>query len=474
MKLEGKTKIVCTIGPASGSEEVIERLINLGMNVARLNLSHGTLEEHARYIRIIRNLAKKSGSPVAILADLPGPKLRAKTWQGREVELVEGENIVLTTSEVPQDERQISIGLPNLPWGIRVGEVVLLDDGAMQLSVRSITDTEVLSLVLVGGLLKPGKGIVIPKVTFPGPFLSQQDQHLLSFAVESGVDFIALSFVSKAEDVIEVREMLSKGGTYLPLIAKIERSEAVNHFGEILGLADGIMVARGDLGVEVPLEQLPLIQKEIIRKCNCAGKPVITATQMLESMTYSSSPTRAEITDVANAILDGSDAIMLSAETSTGKYPVQAMTMMSRIRSETEKALPYNHILVDRRTALSPQVDDAISYNACHTAHQLSAAAIVAFTKSGSTAQRVSKYRPKVPIVAITPCEPVYLSLALVWGVHPFVVPEPASVDELFACGIELVSQQGFAREGDLVVITAGIPIGVPGTTNLLKVERIG
>jgi pyruvate kinase len=472
-ELGGKTKIICTIGPASGSEEMIGRLIDAGMNVARLNFSYGTHRTHARYIRTIRNITRERELPIAILQDLPGPKLRAGIRQSREVKLKQGENIVLTTRDTPGDEHQLSISLPSLPRDVRLGDDILLDDGAIKLKVEATTDTDIDCRVVIDGVLKPGKGVIFPGAPLPGPFLSQRDLEHLSFGTEHGVDFVALSFVDKADDVAEVREILNQRGVEIPLIAKIERSEAITNFDEILAAADGIMIARGDLGVEVALERIPLIQKEIIRKCNYAGKPVITATQMLESMVHSFSPTRAEVTDVANAIFDGSDAIMLSAETSIGKYPLQATAMMSHVAKEAEQALVYNHMLTERRAALESQVDDAISYDACHTAHQLGAVAIVAFTKSGSTARRVSKYRPKVPILAITPSEVVRQRLALVWGIYPFAVTEPSSVDELFAQGTNLAKETGIAKEGDLVVITAGIPIGVPGTTNLLKVDKI-
>ncbi len=468
-----RTKIVCTIGPASSSSTLIERLIRAGMNVARLNLSHGTPHDHARLMATVRRVAQRLDVPVAVLMDLPGPKCRIGPLKGGSVILSKGARLVLTTRAVEGDAQKVPINLPTLPRHVREGDSVLLDDGAMQLKVERASRSEVICRVIVGGTLTPGRGVVVPGLRSSGPFLTPQLREHLEFAMAQQPDYLALSFVSRAQDVEQVRALLLQRGADLPIIAKIERGQAISHIEEILLASDGIMVARGDLGVDIPLEQLPMVQKDIIRRCNKLDRPVITATQMLESMVTAARPTRAEVTDVANAIFDGTDAVMLSAETSIGKHPVQAVAMMARIASTTDGQLPYEQMLQERGMALGPQIDAAISYDACRTAHQLGAKAIVAFTHSGSTARRVSKGRPKEPILALTSSEVVSRRLQLCWGVQVCQVAEPSSVEALFAIGAELPKSLGLANTGDLVVITAGLPLRVTGTTNLLKVERI-
>ena len=468
-----RTKIVATIGPASSSAPLIERLIKTGMDVARLNLSHGTHQDHRRYIQTIRQLSQRLGHPVSIIMDLPGPKYRTGRLKGDSAILKKGARLTLTTRQVAGDEKEVSVNLPTLPQDVRAGNTVLLDDGAMQLRVLSTSGTEVKCRVVVGGRLTPGRGLVVPAMRTSSPFVTEVLQAHIAFAVEQQPDYIALSFVRSAPDVEQTRDILRQRKSDIPIIAKIERGQAVAGFDRILAASDGIMVARGDLGVDIPLEKVPLVQKEIITKCNRAGKPVITATQMLESMINSPRPTRAEVTDVANAIFDGTDAIMLSGETSIGKYPVQSVRTMSKIARETERQLPYEHLLMDRGTWLEPQTDEIISYNACHTAHQLGAVAIVAATQTGSTVRRISRYRPRMPIIAITPGKLVYGRLLLSWGVQVCLITALSSVDELFATAAQLCKDLGIARSGDLIVITGGIPIGVPGTTNLLKVEKI-
>jgi pyruvate kinase len=468
-----RTKIVCTIGPASSSSTLIERLIRVGMNVARLNLSHGTPREHAHVMATVRRIARRLAVPVAVLMDLPGPKYRTGPLKEGSVVLKRGARVVLTTRPVEGDAQQVPVNLPSLPRDVRAGDNVLLDDGAMQLKVERASGTDVVCRVIVGGTLTPGRGVVVPGMRIAGPFLTPQLREHLAFAIAQQPDYLALSFVSRARDVEQVRELLQQRGADLPIIAKIERGQAINHLEEILHASDGIMVARGDLGVDIPLEQLPIVQKDIIRHCNTLDKPVITATQMLESMVGAARPTRAEVTDVANAIFDGTDAVMLSAETSIGKHPVQAVAMMAKIASTTDGQLPYAQMLQERGLALGPQIDAAISYDACRTAHHLGAKAIVAFTRSGSTARRVSKCRPKVPILALTSSELVSRRLQLCWGVQVCQVMEPSSIEALFDIGAKLPKNLGLAKAGDLVVITAGIPLRVTGTTNLLKVERI-
>lgn len=468
-----RTKIVCTIGPASSSSAVTERLMRAGMNVARLNLSHGTPHDHARVVATVRRVARRLAVPVAVLMVLPGPKYRTGPVKGGSVVLHKGARLILTTRAVEGDAQEVPVNLPTLPRDVRVSDSVLLDDGAMQLKVERASRTEIICRVIVGGTLTPGRGVVVPGMRTSGPFLTPQLREHVEFAMAQQPDFLALSFVSRARDVEEVRALLQQHGADLPIIAKIERGQAISHLEEILQASDGIMVARGDLGVDIPLEQLPMVQKDIIRRCNRLDKPVITATQMLESMVTAARPTRAEVTDVANAIFDGTDAVMLSAETSIGKYPVQAVAMMAKIARATDGQLPHEQMLQERGMALGPQIDAAISYDACRTAHQLGARAIVAFTHSGSTARRVSKGRPKVPILALTSSALVSRRLQLCWGVQVCQVVEPASVETLFDIGAKLARSHGLAKTGDLVVITAGIPLRVTGTTNLLKVEKI-
>jgi pyruvate kinase len=470
---ERGTKIVCTIGPATGSASVIEQLIRAGMNVARLNLSHGTHREHARHIQIVRKLSQRLANPVAILMDLPGPKYRTGKLKNGQAALKKGAQVILTTKQMEGDDKVIPINLPTLAQDVKAGDTVLLDDGAMQLRVLAGQGTEVRCKVMVGGILTEGRGLVVPGMRTSGPFITDTLRECILFAIKEQPDYLALSFVSNAEDVTSVRAILYENDADMPIIAKIERGAAVDKFDSILVASESIMVARGDLGVDIPLEKVPLLQKEIIRKCNQAGKPVITATQMLESMVNAPRPTRAEVTDVANAIFDGTDAIMLSAETSIGKYPVQAVKMMAKIAQEAEDELPYEQILSERGRWLEQETDELISYSACHTAHNLGAVALVAFTQSGSTVGRVSKYRPRMPILAITPSAVVAGRLLLQWGVHPFQIARASSVDELFTMGAKLSKELGLAKPGDLIVITGGIPIGIAGSTNLLKVEKI-
>jgi pyruvate kinase len=443
------------------------------MDVARLNLSHGTFDEHARYIETIRNLSQRMGTRVAILIDLPGPKYRIGKLKGGQVVLKKGTQVRLTTEEIEGGDDLLLVTLPNLASDIRVGDNVILDDGDLQLKVLGIKGDEVRCRVVVGGLLRQGRGLVVPGMRTSLPFITDQLRSSIRFAVKQQPDYLALSFVTSNRDIDNVRSMLLENDTRIPIIAKIERGEAVTNFNSILAASDGIMIARGDLGVEIPLEKVPLLQKEFIKKCNREGKPVITATEMLESMINSIRPTRAETTDVANAIFDGTDAIMLSAETSIGKYPVASVRMMVSIARATEKRLLYDQILAERRDWLKRETDELISYSACQTAHRLRASAIMAFTQSGSTAMRVSKYRASVPILALTPSDVVSGKLQLYWGVRPYKISEPATVDELFAMAARLSREIGLASPGDLIVITAGIPIGEAGTTNMLKVEKI-
>ena len=468
-----KTKIVCTIGPSTSSASAIEELLRAGMNIARINFSHGTHKEHARYIKTLRKMAKQVGSPLAIMQDLPGPKERTGKLKKGAVELREDADFVLTTKHVLGDEHQVSIGMPDLPRNIKPGDTIFLNDGAIKLNVIATNTTDVTCKVIAGGTLGEDKGVNIPGITWDTSSITEEDWEHLLFGLKHKVDFVALSFIGEAEDVLKVKRFLQDKKLTPALIAKIERRQALDNLDEILEAADGAMVARGDLGIEIPIQRVPIAQKRIIQKCNHLGKPVIVATQMLESMMDAPRPTRAEVTDVANAIFDGADAVMLSGETAVGSYPKEAVSMMAQVALEAESALPYEEILANKGKDMEPQTDDAISYAACYTAQQLGAVAIIAFTSSGSTARRVAKYRPSAPILAITMSQTTRRQLSLSWGIRAFEVPKPSKIADLFARGARVAREAGLAHDGDLIIITGGVPIGVPGSTNLLKVEKV-
>jgi pyruvate kinase len=468
-----RTKIVCTIGPNTYSASMIKELLKNGMDVARINFSHGTQKEHTQYIKTLRQAAKQAKTPLAILQDLPGPKNRTGRLKKGAVEIKADADFILTTRQILGDEHKVSVGLPELPSLVNPGDMIYLDDGAIELKVKSTSKIEVNCQVITGGSLTADKGVNIPGITWDSSTITEADWAHLRFGLKHNVELIALSFIREANDILKVKKFIQKKKKHPALIAKIERREALDKLDEILEAADGAMVARGDLGIEIPIQRVPIVQKEIIHKCNRLGKPVIVATQMLESMVHALRPTRAEATDVANAIFDGADALMLSEETAIGNYPIEAVSMMAQIALEAEAALPYEEILSNKGKDLQPQTDDAISYAACHAAHQLGAAAIIAFTSSGSTARRVAKYRPGVPILAITPSNQTQRQLSISWGIRAFQIPEPSKVVTLFAIGARVAKRTGLAKDGDLVVITGGVPIGVSGSTNLLKVERV-
>ena len=468
-----KTKMVCTIGPASDSEQMIEKLIRAGMNIARLNFSHGTYAQHTSSINTIRKISAHLNIPVAILQDLPGPKVRTGALKQEEVILKEGNEFVLSTRKFAGDEHMVSVNLSSFSCDVNEGDLIYLNDGAIALRVLDSTNTDVRSEIVNGGVLSAEKGVNVPNVRLSVPSVTVNDLEHLRFGLEQGVDYVALSFVREADDIVGVRKYLRELNDIVPLIAKIEKHEAVDNIDEIIGEADGIMIARGDLGVEIPLTKVPLVQKEIISKCNRLGKPVIVATQMLESMISSPRPTRAEASDVANAILDGADAVMLSGETAVGKYPEESVLVMRQIALETELALPYHRILSAKADTVVAQTDDAISYAACTIAENLGAKAIIAYTTSGSTAYRVAKYRPKTPIIAITTTDKIRRRLALYWGVYPFRTGVCTTLEDIFRQGAQLAVKLGLAKEDDLIVVTAGLPTGIPGNTNMIKVQRI-
>lgn len=469
-----KTKIVCTIGPASNSYEKIEKLIQRGMDVARLNFSHGSHEEHYQVIKNIRWTSLKTNKSVAILQDLGGPKIRIGKIEKESIFLKENSSFILTNREVPGDEQEVSVTFPSLPQKVKRGDCIFLADGTLELKVKELTPTDIICRIVRGGKLTSHKGINIPNISMDISSLTEKDYQDILFGIKNRVDFIGLSFIRNAEDILRVKKILKENGAEdISLIAKIEKREAVDNLKEIIEVSDGIMIARGDLGVEIPLENVPLVQKDIIKRCNFVGKPVITATQMLMSMVNVLRPTRAEVTDVANAILDGTDAVMLSEETAVGNYPLEAVETMNRIALRTEKAIDYKKILSERSLSVKPTNPDAISHATCQVAMDLNAKAIVTFTLSGSTARMVSRYRPPVPIIAASTRDSTVRKLALSWGVYPFKSDELENTDDMIEKSKKIALKTGLANLGDKIVITAGIPFKIPGTTNLLKVETL-
>ncbi|AIQ73447.1 MULTISPECIES: pyruvate kinase [Paenibacillus] len=469
-----KSKIVCTIGPASESLENIKKLILAGMNVARLNFSHGDFEEHGARINTIRQASKELNKTVAILLDTKGPEIRTGKLEVEPIELVQDEYLTLTTEEILGNQDRISITYSELPNDVQVGSTILIDDGLIGLTVVDIQGTEIKTRIVNGGTIKSKKGVNVPGVNISLPGITEKDTNDILFGIEQDIDFIAASFVRKASDVQEIRELLEKNNaSHIQIISKIENQQGVDNLDEILEASDGLMVARGDLGVEIPAEDVPLAQKLMIQKCNVAGKPVITATQMLDSMQRNPRPTRAEASDVANAILDGTDAIMLSGETAAGKYPVESVLTMSRIAEKAESALNHHEIFMKQQTAQETTVTEAISQSVAISALDLNAKAIISSTVTGHTARVVSKYRPKAPIIAVTTQERTMRQLSLVWGVTPVFGQVASSTDELLETAIKGGKDSGLVQTGDLVVITAGIPLGRSGSTNLVKVSTI-
>lgn len=469
-----KTKIVCTLGPATDKPGMVAELARLGMNVARLNFSHGIYDEHAQRIQQVRDAEAELQIPLAVMLDTKGPEIRTGMLTDHRVELKDGQSFCLTSRPVAGDETTVSVSFPGLPQAVKPGDRILISDGMIALSVERVeSDTDIICTVIYGGELGDQKGINAPGVRTGLPFLSQRDIADVQFGLERGIDFIAASFVRTAGDVLDIRRIVEEHNSHVDIIAKIECQEAVQNLDDIISVADGIMVARGDLGVEIPTEEVPLVQKKIIEKCNRAGKTVIIATQMLESMIHSPRPTRAEASDVANGIFDGADAIMLSGETAAGQFPLEAVGTMARIAMRTEEVLPYEDMLKRKRFDGSLSVTDAIGYATCAMAADLDASAIITATQSGSTARMVSKYRPSSVILATTPLEQVTRRLTLVWGVQPILVQPTSGTDEIIDESVKAGIEAGLVKEGDLVVITAGVPTGIPGTTNLIKVHVV-
>ena len=469
-----KTKIICTLGPATDDDKILEALIKEGMNVARMNFSHGTHEEHAVRIRKVRELSEKSGKPVAILLDTKGPEIRTGVLKEDKIFLKGGELFTLYTEEKVGDEHGVSITFPELYKDVKPGAHILIDDGLISMQVQEIKGTDIVCQVQNDGFISAHKGINVPDIHLNMPYMSERDKSDILFGIEQKVDIVAASFVRTKEDVQELRRFLDEnGGKGIFIISKIENMEGVRNVDDIIELSEGIMVARGDMGVELPAEEVPIIQKIIIRKVYEQGKHVVTATQMLDSMMKNPRPTRAEVTDVANAVYDGTSAIMLSGETAAGKYPVEALKMMVRIAERTENDIDYQTRFEHFGRRSGDDVTAAISHATCTTAYDLKAKAIVTVTKSGSSARMIAKYRPDCMIISGTTEERVYRQLALSWGVIPILIDEKNDIFDLFDHAIDKAKQKNLVEKGDLVVLTAGVPLGVSGNTNMMKVQIV-
>ncbi|RDY23096.1 pyruvate kinase [Romboutsia maritimum] len=473
LKSMKKTKIVCTLGPASDSEEILTNLIENGLNVCRFNFSHGTQEEQKIRMDLVKKIRKSLNKPIAMLLDTKGPEIRTGKFEDPEVFLEEGKKFIITMKDVIGTKDICTVTYKNLVKDVKSGDLILIDDGLVGLRVEEINDEDIVCLVENSGIVKDHKGVNLPGVKVNLPSITSKDISDIEFGIAQGIDYIAASFVRKASDVLAIREILEKNNaTNIEIISKIENQEGVENLDEILKVSDGLMVARGDLGVEIPTEEMPIVQKMMIKKCNKLAKPVITATQMLDSMIRNPRPTRAEVTDVANAIYDGTDAIMLSGETAAGKYPVEAVKMMATIAKRTEETLNYEKLL-EEAGMNNITVTDAISHATCSTAVDLDASSIITSTSSGYTSRMVSKFRPKAPIIATTEDEKIMRKLALTWGVYPVKAYHAGNTDEVIENSIQAAKQAEYIGNGELVVITAGVPVGVSGTTNLIKVHVI-
>ena len=469
-----KTKIVCTMGPNLFEKHLIAPLMKAGMNVARFNFSHGTYETHQHYYHELCRNRDELGLPVATMLDTKGPEIRVRSFKNGRVTLQNGQLFTLTTDEVEGDEERVSITYKELPQDIAVGSSILIDDGLIGMQVERIDGADIVCRVLNGGVVSNNKGVNIPNAHLSMPFISEKDHQDILFAIKNGYDFIAASFTRCADDIMQIRHILQENNCHtINIIAKIENMEGVENIDEILRVVDGVMVARGDLGVEVPLEDVPSLQKKLIQRGIAAGKPVITATQMLDSMIKNPRPTRAEATDVANAIYDGTSAIMLSGESAVGAYPVEAVETMVRIALRAEADMDYIRRF-SRDTSASTDVTNAISHATVTSAHDLNASAIITVTKSGSTARILSRYRPACVIVGCTTEKHVWRQLALSWGTVPLMIAEESNTDDLFEHAVDAAVQNGLVHDGELVVLTAGVPLGISGTTNLMKVHVVG
>ncbi len=467
-----KTKIVCTLGPSTDREGVLREMIEAGMNVARFNFSHGSHEEHKARLDALKRLREELNRPVAAMLDTKGPEIRLKQFANGPVQLRTGEEFTLTTAEVPGDEHRCSITYADLPGDVKEGDTILLDDGLVRLTVLETTETDIRCRVENDGIMKDKKGVNVPGVRLNMPYMSQRDRDDILFGVEQGFDYIAASFVRSAADVREIRSVLDRAGSAIRIIAKVENQEGISNLPEILSAADGIMVARGDLGVEIDFTEIPILQKDMIAQCVACGKPVITATQMLDSMMENPRPTRAEITDVANAIYDGTSAIMLSGETAAGKYPVEAVRTMDAIARKTEANVGTDMRPLKGKSRLS--ITAATAHAACTTAMDIGADAILTVSQRGVTAQMVSRFRPSTTVVALLLDPQVQRQMALYWGVEPLTMPYASSTDELVEFAVKAAVDAGIVKQDDLVVVTAGVPVGVTGTTNMIRVHQVG
>ena len=466
-----KTKIICTIGPASENESVMRELILEGMNVARFNFSHGDYDEHLAKLNTLKKLRSELDLPVAALLDTKGPEIRLGTFKDKKVELKKGQTFTLSTREVEGSAQIVSITYKNLIKDIKEGDRILLDDGLIELVAEHLTDTDIICKVMNSGFVSDKKGVNVPGVHLSMPYISKKDREDILFGIKNGYDFIAASFARSASDILEIRKILQEENCKtINIIAKIENMEGVENIDEIIRVSDGIMIARGDMGVEIPLEEVPVIQKEIIKKVCDAGKQVITATQMLDSMMKNPRPTRAEATDVANAIYDGTSAIMLSGETAAGLYPVESLKTMVRIATRTENDINYLLRFRSKATEHKPDVTNAISHATCTTAMDLNASAIITVTKSGTTARMISKYRPSCPIIGGSTEDHVCRQLNLSWGVYPMLIREEYSSEILCLRAIEAAQKHKLVKVGDTVVFAGGVPLGIPGRTNMIRV----
>lgn len=468
-----KTKIICTIGPASESEEMLRALIDAGMNVARFNFSHGTHEEHREKFKRLVRIRKEMGKPVATLMDTKGPEIRLKDFEGGKAMLEKGKGFTLTTEDVMGTAERASITYKDLVKDVKAGGSILIDDGLIELRIDNVTDTDIHCTVINGGPVSNHKGVNVPDTDLSMPFISEQDRADIEFGAKLGYEYIAASFTRTADDIREIRAILDQFGSRMKIIAKIESTQGVNNIDEILDVADGVMVARGDLGVEVPMEEVPVYQKHIIHLAEVRGKIVVTATQMLDSMMHNPRPTRAEATDVANAIYDGTTAIMLSGETASGAYPLEAVRTMSRIAAAAENDIDYRRRFMNRPDEIDADITTAISHSTCMVAQDINAKAIVTVTMSGFTARRISKYKPTCPIVACSVSEPVACQMNLLYGVIPLNIPQEDNEEMLFEAAVMAAKKAGVVEKGDKVVLTAGVPLGETGNTNMVRVFEV-
>ncbi|GIP52671.1 MULTISPECIES: pyruvate kinase [Paenibacillus] len=469
-----RTKIICTLGPACDRPEILKEMIQAGMTVGRLNMAHGEPEEHARRIEGVRQAARELDTFIPIMMDIKGPEVRIGKLKEASCQLIAGEELILTTEEIEGDARRISVNYPEMPKVVHENDRILIDDGLVELRVLSVEGSEITCRIISGGTLKPRKGVNLPgiKTTLPG--VTERDIRHIGFGLEQNIEMIAVSFVRKGDDIREVRRILDeRGAGHVQIISKIENEEGIEHLDDILEASDGIMVARGDLGVEVPVENVPMMQKEMIDKCNLAGKPVIVATHMLESMQVNPRPTRAEVSDVYNAVMQGADVVMLSGESAAGKYPVQSVRTMARVAHQAEAMIDYYDQFDRKRKQHATNITEVISQSAVSASLELDAKAIITSTGSGFTARMISKYRPKAPILAITHDVHVLSKVCLLSGVFPFQGEQVSAVDEMFDSAIRSALKTGYVTPGDTVVLSAGLPLGQAGTTNLIQIQQV-